>query len=59
MKRKDNSNPTHYFEILYSDIQTIKTDLTIIKEKMKIHEKLIYFILSILAAIFAKIVFFS
>ena len=58
MKRKNNNNPNHYFEILYSDIQTIKTDITIIKEKMKMYEKLIYFILSILASIFAKIVFF-
>ena len=56
IKRKNN--PSHYFEILYSDIQLIKTDITIIKEKLKIHEKLIYFILSILAAIFTKIVFF-
>jgi len=59
MKRKNNNNPNHYFEILYSDIQLIKTDVAIIKEKLKIHEKLIYFILSILAAIFTKIVFFS
>ena len=57
-REKNNNNPNHYFEILYSDIQLIKTDITIIKEKMKMYEKLIYFILSILAAIFAKIVFF-
>jgi len=58
MKAKKH-NPNGYLKILYSDIQLIKTDITIIKEKMKLHEKLIYFILSILAAIFAKVIFLS
>jgi len=56
-KRRDN--PPSYLRALYADVQVIKTDLAVIKEKLKVHEKLIYFILSILAAIFVKVVILS
>ena len=56
---KKHNNPNEFLEIIYNDVQTIKTDITLIKEKLKLHEKLIYFILSIITAVFVKVVFLS
>jgi len=59
VRYKKHNNPNEFLEIIYADVQSIKTDLTIIKEKLKQHEKLIYFILSIITAVFVKVVFLS
>lgn len=55
----DNNNPAIYFETLYNDIQDIKRDITIIKEKLKTHQALIWLLLSLIGSIFVKIVFLS
>jgi hypothetical protein len=63
MKRKskhhDNDNPEIYFKLLQSDILQLKTDVGEIKGKLKVYDKILAFILSIISAIFIKIVFLS
>jgi hypothetical protein len=55
----DANNPAIYFETLYNDIQDIKRDITIIKEKLKTHQALIWLLLSLIGSVFVKIVFLS
>jgi len=55
----DANNPSVYFETLYNDIQDIKRDMTIIKEKLKTHQALIWLLLSLIGSVFVKIVFLS
>jgi hypothetical protein len=55
----DSNNPAIYFETLYDDIQDIKRDITIIKEKLKTHQALIWLLLSLIGSVFVKIVFLS
>jgi len=57
MAGKNKNNPDIYVRMILNDISVIKADLRIIKEKLKFHEKLIYFILSMISALFVKIVF--
>jgi hypothetical protein len=58
-KHYDANNPAIYFETLYNDIQDIKRDITIIKEKLKTHQALIWLLLSLIGSVFVKIVFLS
>lgn len=47
------------FESILGDLQTIKMDLVVIKQKLRHHEKLIYFLLALIASLFVKLVVFA
>jgi hypothetical protein len=59
MRRKNNDNPEIYLKLLQSDILQLKTDVSEIKGKLKVYDKILAFILSIISAIFIKVVFLS
>jgi hypothetical protein len=59
MRRKNKDNPEIYFKLLQSDIIQLKTDVSEIKGKLKVYDKILAFILSIISAIFIKVVFLS
>lgn len=60
-KSKNNSkdNPEIYFRMIQADILKLKTDVSEIKGKLKVYDKILAFILSIISAIFIKLVFLS
>jgi hypothetical protein len=55
----DSNNPEIYFKLLQSDILQLKADVSEIKGKLKVYDKILAFILSIISAIFIKVVFLS
>jgi hypothetical protein len=57
--KEKNNNPEIYFKLLQSDILQLKTDVSEIKGKLKVYDKILVFILSIISAIFIKVVFLS
>jgi hypothetical protein len=58
-KEEKNNNPEIYFKLIQSDILQLKTDVSEIKGRLKVYDKILAFILSIISAIFIKIVFLS
>jgi hypothetical protein len=56
---KSKDNPEIYLRMIQSDIIYLKREVAEIKGKLKVYDKILAFILSIISAIFIKVVFLS
>ncbi len=58
MKKKNYKNPDFYLNGIYLRLANLEKRVEIIDNKLKWLEKLLYFVLSIISAIFVKLLFF-